>query len=168
MDDSTDIFLQLIENHKGIIFKIARSYCKEVEDRQDLVQEIIIQLWQSHGKYDSQFKLSTWVYRVALNTAISFYRKNKIRVESSVELSAIFESSLQADESFEEDPNLVALQAFIQELRDFDKALILLYLDGLSQKEIAEVSGISPTNVGTKLSRIKKALQQKFQTFQSP
>jgi RNA polymerase sigma-70 factor (ECF subfamily) len=165
LDKNADIFLSIIENHKGILYKIANSYCKDQEDRQDLIQEIIIQLWQSFENYNSQFKRSTWIYRIALNTAISFYRKNKVRRLKTTELSAILATSLKADEPFQDNPNLAILQVFIQELREIDKALILLYLDGLSQKEIAEIIGITPTNVGTKLSRIKKTLRQKFQTI---
>ena len=75
MDKKNDIFLNVIDNHKGIIYKIANSYCREQEVREDLVQEIIIQLWQSFDSYNDQFKYSTWVYRIALNTAISYYRK---------------------------------------------------------------------------------------------
>lgn len=165
MERNSDIFLSVIEDHKGIIYKIVNSYCQEKEDRQDLLQEIIIQLWQSFDNYNIQFKLSTWIYQIALNTSISFYRKNKKHNQKRTELSKIFEESLVADEPFQEDPNLSKLQAFIQELKEIDKALILLYLDRLSQKEIAEIIGITPTNVGTKLNRIKKNLQIKFQAL---
>ena len=165
MDNKTDIFLKVIENHKGIIYKIANSYCKVREERKDLTQEIIIQLWESFDKYDKQFKFSTWIYRIALNTAISFYRKDKTRKGKTIEFSPIIQTSLIADEPALENPDLNKLQVFIQELREIDKAIILLYLDGLSQKEIAEIIGISPSNVGTKLSRIKNILLQKFQTI---
>ncbi len=165
MERNSDIFLSVIEDHKGIIYKIVNSYCQEQEERQDLVQEIIIQLWQSFESYNTQFKLSTWIYQIALNTSISYFRKNKNHRQKRTELSKIFEESLMADEPFQEDPNLTRLQAFIQELKEIDKALILLYLDGLSQKEIAEIIGITPTNVGTKLNRIKKNLQVKFQAL---
>lgn len=163
MNKKTNIFLDVIERHKGIIYKITNSYCKAQADRQDLIQEIIIQLWQSFDKYNAQYSsLSTWIYRIALNTSISFYRSNKIRTEKTTEFTAIFETSLQADEPFQENPDLIKLQTFIQELGEIDKAMILLYLDGLSQKDIAEIIGITPTNVGTKLSRIKKKLFKKF------
>lgn len=162
MDKNRDIFISILDNHKGVIFKIVNSYCKDVTDKQDLIQEIIIQLWISFEKYNNQFKLSTWIYRIALNTSISFYRKNKVRKEKTVISSAILQKTLKADEPFQENPNLLKLQGFIQELRELDKALILLYLDGLSQKEISKIIGIKPTNVGTKIERIKKTLKQKF------
>lgn len=162
MDKNRDIFISILENHKGIIFKIVNSYCKEVEDRQDLIQEIIIQLWISFEEYNNQFKRSTWIYRIALNTSISFYRKNKLRKEKTVTIPALLESNLKVDEPFQENPDFIKLQGFIQELKEIDKALILLYLDGLAQKEIAKIVGITPTNVGTKIERIKKTLKQKF------
>ena len=81
---NTSLFLSVIENNKGIIYKVANSYCKDDEDRKDLVQEIIFQLWQSFGKYDDQYKLSTWMYRIALNVAISFYRKGSRRKDISI------------------------------------------------------------------------------------
>jgi len=162
LDKNRDIFISILENHKGIIFKIVNSYCKDVTDKQDLIQEIIIQLWISFEKYNNQFKLSTWIYRIALNTSISFYRKNKVRKEKTVLASAILETTLKSDEPFQENPDLIKLQGFIQELKELDKALILLYLDGLSQKEISKIIGITPTNVGSKIERIKKMLKQKF------
>lgn len=163
MDSKADIFLDIMESHKGIIYKIVRSYCKDQGDRDDLVQEIIIQLWQSFENYNSQFKLSTWIYRIALNTSISFYRKVIGRKHNTSELSQIIAATVKAEDPFQEDPRLALLQVFIDKLRDMDKAMILLYLDGLSQKEIAEIVGITPTNVGTKLTRIKKILQHHFQ-----
>lgn len=76
-----DQFSALVEEHKGIIYKIANSYCRNAEDRKDLVQEIVVHLWKSHGRYDERFKLSTWIYRIALNVAISAYRREKKRAE---------------------------------------------------------------------------------------
>jgi len=165
LDPNRDIFSALIESHKGIIYKIAHSYCQDDQDRQDVIQEIIIQLWASLDKYDSQFKQSTWVYRIALNTAISFYRKAKVRKDKSVPLSPAIAASLEAKPAFEEDPNLKLLQGFIQELNEIDKALILLYLDGHPYKEIAAITGFSPTNVSTKIGRIKKGLKKRFQNL---
>lgn len=167
MGKNRHIFLSVLEAHKGIIYKIAHSYCKDEEDRHDLIQEIIIQLWLSFGKYNSQFKPSTWIYRIALNTSISFYRKNKTRKEKTSELTALIETSAKADDPVQENPELVLLQRFIAELKNIDKALILLYLEELSYNEIAEIVGITPTNVSTKIARIKKDLKQKFQTTKS-
>ena len=77
----TDLFLSVIETHKGIIYKVANSYCKDTENKKDLVQEIVLQLWKSFDSYNNQFKHSTWIYRIALNVAISYYRKEERRKE---------------------------------------------------------------------------------------
>ena len=76
---NTNLFLSVIETNKGIIYKVANSYCKDIEDRNDLVQEIVLRLWKSFDSYDQHFRHSTWIYKIALNTAISFYRKEKTR-----------------------------------------------------------------------------------------
>lgn len=167
MDNKRKKFLSILENHKGIIYKIANSYCHGKEDRKDLVQEIIIQLWLSFDKYDSQYKISTWIYRIALNTSISTYRKNKTRNKMELAFLEISKTSIYEMKPIEEDLNIKLLQQFIRELREIDKALILLYLDGLSQKEISEIMGITPTNISTKVGRIKKILKEKFTNYQN-
>ena len=162
-----DLFLDVIQQNKGIIYKVVHSYSKNLEDRQDLVQEIIIQLWKSFGNYDSNFKYSTWMYRIALNVAISFYRKERSREKLSQPFTeGIFHFP---DEliSNEKEANLNVLQQFIQELKDLDKALILLYLEERSHKEIAQIMGISETNVATKIGRIKNILKQKFEQIKN-
>ena len=155
-------FLEMLENHKGIIYKIVNSYCKDEEDRKDLSQEIIVQLWKSFDKYDNKFKYSTWIYRIALNVSISFYRKEKRRSEISYPLPEnLF--SVQGNDDIEEKNYLnKLLKDFIAELKELDRALIILYLDEKSHKEIAEILGLTETNVATKISRIKKLLKQKF------
>jgi len=167
LDKDQDIFFNILDKHKGIIFKIAYSYCKDSIDRDDLVQEITLQLWLSRKKYDEQYKISTWIYRIALNTAISFYRKNKSRKEKTVSLNPIIENNIHSETTSPSDENIQLLNGFIRELKELDKALILLYLDGLSQKEIAGIMKVSPTNVSTKVSRIKKQLALKFKTIKS-
>ncbi|GLR17465.1 RNA polymerase sigma factor [Portibacter lacus] len=156
-------FLKVIEDHKGIIYKIATSYCKNAEDQKDLVQEITLQLWLSFHKYDPKYKYSTWIYRIALNVSISFYRKNRKRNERTEDLSTIIETSSEGINVFQQDSNLLLLQQFIKELREIDRALILLHLDGLSHKEISNIMGITPTNISTKINRIKTILKDKFQ-----
>lgn len=157
-----DTFLSVIEANKGIIYKIANSYCKDPEDRKDLFQEIISQLWRSFDKYNDQYKYSTWIYRIALNVAISFYRKENRRKAVSSPLSESVFSLMDLDETKEMESNLRLLQQFIQELKDLDKALMLLYLEEKSHREIAEIIGITETNVATKIGRIKLLLKQKF------
>lgn len=159
--EKSDRFLSVIETQKGIIYKIANSYCKDPEDRKDLFQEIITQLWKSFDNYSEQYKYSTWIYRIALNVAISFYRKeNRKKVLSSPISESLF--NFLVEENSETESNLRMLQQFIQELKDLDKALMLLYLEEKSHREIAEIIGISETNVATKIGRIKLLLKQKF------
>jgi RNA polymerase sigma factor (sigma-70 family) len=162
---ATDLFLSVLDSHKGILYKVASTYCKNAEDRKDLLQEITIQLWRSFPNYSAQYQYSTWIYRIALNVAISFYRKENRRKLSALPLSPdIIEAGNSSPHPVKEEP-LDLLQQFIAELRELDKALMLLYLEEKSYKEIAEIIGISETNVATKISRIKKLLQQKFATI---
>jgi RNA polymerase sigma factor (sigma-70 family) len=158
-------FLQLIEQNKGIIYKVARSYGKNEEDREDLFQEIIIQLWRSFERYDDQYKLSTWMYRIALNVAISFYRKERRRIASESPLTESMTDIAGEESNSELESNINLLQQFINELNELEKALMILYLESKSYKEIAEILGISETNVATKISRVKNQLKQKFLTI---
>ncbi|HTD40542.1 MAG TPA: sigma-70 family RNA polymerase sigma factor [Mucilaginibacter sp.] len=164
---SQEQFLKLIEQNKGIIYKVSRAYGKNDEDREDLFQEIMIRLWNAFDRYDDQYKLSTWMYRVALNVAISFYRKQRRRIESE---SPLTESMIDiADESDNPDleNNVRLLQQFISELNELEKALMILYLESKSYKEIAEILGITETNVATKINRVKGRLREKFLTIKS-
>jgi len=155
-------FLEMLDDHKGIIYKIVNSYCRDEEDRKDLAQEIIIQLWKSFDRYDSRFKYSTWIYRIALNVSISFYRKEKRRSEISYPLPENLFSVHANDDAEEKSYLTKLLTEFISELKELDRALIILYLDEKSHKEISEILGLTETNVGTKIGRIKKLLKQKF------
>lgn len=157
-----DKFLLVIDDHKGILYKVANNYCKNSEDRKDLIQEIIYQLWKSFDNYNPQFQYSTWIYRISLNTAISFYRKERTITQNKVDIddSIFVVSDISFNQEIEDNLNL--LQQFIYELKEMDKAIMLLYLDQKSHKEIAEIIGISESNVGTKVSRIKLLLSQKF------
>lgn len=155
-------FLVVLNEHKGIIYKIANAYCQHAEDRKDLVQEINIQLWRSFKKYDPQYKRSTFIYRIAFNTAISFYRKEHRRKDLSHALSDDTLSPIDSGYNNQADEQLLLLHQSIAGLKDLDKALLLLYLDEKSLKEIAGIMEMSETNVSTKINRIKKILQQKF------
>lgn len=161
MPQSKEDFLSIIDANKRIIFKICNSYCKNADDREDLAQEVIFQLWRSWSSFNANYKLSTWMYRIALNVAISFYRKERKTTETVLMGDHVIEI---ADEQIEEslETNLNALQQFINELKPLDKALMILYLEEKPQKEIAEIMGITSTNVATKIGRIKEQLKQKF------
>lgn len=153
-----DRFQSLVEQHKGILYKVCRSYCRNAADRDDLVQEMTIQLWRSFGSYDERYRFSTWMYRVALNVAISFYRRESTRVRHVVSTSEpLLDIACEAPHQTEE---LAVLYRMIQELEPLNKALVLLYLDGHSYQEIGEVLGLSETNVATKISRLKKTLKE--------
>lgn len=165
--DTSDLFLSVIESHKGILYKVAKSYCKDDEDRKDLIQEILVQLWKSFENYTDQYKYSTWIYRIALNVAISFYRKENRRKEMANPLNDDILNVAETAVSTEKEQNLAILHQFISELKELDKALMLLYLEEKSHKEIAEIIGISETNVATKIGRIKTLLKQKFFTLKT-
>lgn len=158
-------FIVTLDDHKKIIYKIVNSYCPNKEDRKDLEQEIIIQLWNSFDKYNAEFKYSTWMYRIALNVAISFYRKEK---KWSVKNDFFDEDSIfSIEEDVEEektdlDYHMKLLQEFINNLGELDKALMLLYLEEKSHEEITEILGITKTNVATKINRIKLKLRKEF------
>jgi RNA polymerase sigma factor (sigma-70 family) len=164
--DQSQLFQQLLEQHKGLLYKVARTYCRDEADRQDLLQEILIQLWQSFHKYNGQFKITTWLYRIALNVAISFYRKNAGRKLSNTPLDDQMVLIQEVDKT-DKEAQLLLLEQFIAELRDLDKALMLLYLEERSHVEIAEILGISVSNVATKIGRIKIQLKQKFSDLKS-
>ncbi len=154
------LYLDILEKHKGIVFKVARSYCSNEFDREDLVQEILAQIWRSLETYNDAFKVTTWMYRVALNVAISFYRKDKSAAYKHAEMEDRLLTYDMVQES-ENEQSLSALYAFINELNDIDKAVLLMYLEGESQAEIAANLNVTISNVSTKISRIKQKLKQK-------
>ncbi len=154
------LYLDILEKHKGIVFKVARSYCSNEFDREDLVQEILAQIWRSLDTYNDAFKVTTWMYRVALNVAISFYRKDKSAAYKHTEIEDRLLTYDMVQES-ENEQNLSALYAFINELNDIDKAVLLMYLEGENQAEIAANLNITISNVSTKINRIKQKLKLK-------
>ena len=157
-------FLALLEEHRKILYKVANSYCRDPEDRRDLVQEIVVQLWRSFGRFDERAGFSAWMYRIAMNVAISFYRSESRRerrtelVEESVlEILAVDRAS--SDDAPDE---IRQLHRFIGQLDELNRALVILYLDGNSHETIGEILGISTTNVGTRIGRIKERLRKDF------
>ena len=164
--EKSDIFLSVIETNKGIIYKVANAYCIHAEDRKDLIQEIIVQLWKSFDRYNDQYKYTTWMYRIALNVAISFYRKENSRKKLTDPFPDNILDLVDDNAITETDKNIGHLKQFIAGLKELDKALMLLYLEEKTHKEIGEITGISETNVATRIGRIKKILKQKFSTIQ--
>jgi len=164
---TAEAFLQVLDAHKGILYKVARAYGKTEQDRQDLIQETTLQLWRAFPRYNSQYRYSTWIYRIALNVAISAYRRDKrhpISTETWIEhILEYVESKLsQQTDNAELEERLKQLDQFLAELGELDRALMLLYLDQKSHREMAAILGISESNVGTKIGRIKAALRKKF------
>ncbi|MDB4293339.1 sigma-70 family RNA polymerase sigma factor [Maribacter sp.] len=166
MNKKEKIFISVLDGHKGIIYKVANTYCHDKADQDDLIQEIIVQLWLTIGNFNNSYKWSTWVYRVALNTSISYYRKNKTRKENTLSFSPIIEVP-NSNEKYEEDDDFLRLRKYVRELKEIDRALILLHLEGVNSREIADIIDTTQTNVTTKISRIKKKLKLKFEHHKS-
>jgi RNA polymerase sigma-70 factor (ECF subfamily) len=150
-----------IAQHKGILYKVARTYCPAADDRQDLIQEMMIQIWKAFPRYDERFKLATWIYRISLNVAISFYRRNIHRQRESIQLIEEHQG-IQEEIIEDKQEQLLLLEQFISELNNLDKALTLLYLEDKSYSEISEIMNLSVSNVGTRIGRIKEKLKNKF------
>lgn len=157
-----DQFISVIKDNQPLIYKICWSYCPNPESRKDLQQEILLQLWKSLSKFDGRVKLSTWIYRVALNTAITFYRNDFKHSSKKVTIDASVTSLSGLEYVPEQEENIIILYQFIEKLKEMDKAVILLYLDDNNYKDIAEILGITETNVATKINRIKKILKEQF------
>ncbi len=160
MNASRDRFQALLAQHEKIVFKVAGMYCRNAEDRRDLAQEICVQAWRSFGSYDPARSFSTWMYRIALNVAISQARSAGHHERHAVPLD---EDALGvADDSAtinEPDERVRALHAFIDQLDALNRALMLLYLEDRSYRDIAEVLGITETNVATKINRLKQRIR---------
>lgn len=156
-------FAEQLERHRGIVFKVAGTYCRNPDDRAELAQEIASQLWQAYPRFNPTRPFSTWMYRIALNVAISFVRGNSQRHRHAVPL----------DEQLHDiaDPHAVdphaeqqvrALHRFIHTQAPLDRALLLLYLEDRGYREMSEILGISETNVATKISRLKQRIRNEL------
>lgn len=160
-----DAFLRALAPHKTILYKVAYTYCRNSDDRRDLMQEMVIQLWRSFARYDERagVKFSTWMYRIAMNVAISQYRRHTRQIRDTVPLEEFGLNIAAADALHDSaSDNMRALMALIDELDELNRALILLFLDGYDTAEIADVVGISATNVSTRMMRIKQKLTAQF------
>jgi len=157
-------FQALLAQHWGIVLKVAYSYGRSAEDRDDLAQEIALQLWRSFPRYDESRKFSTWMYRVALNVAISDWRRHGKQEPALVSIDGNEAIQLVAPPTPEPDERIAALNHLIAELDPLNRALLLLYLEERPYREIAEVLGISETNVATKINRLKQRIRQGLMT----
>ena len=146
---TTDRFERLVAEHSAIIFKICYTHCNTPSDREDLAQDIAVQLWRSFGSFDGRSSFATWMYRVALNVAISFRRREGRRVQIVGLPDA---QLLNVPATGTEPPEPVRrIYDFIEQLSALDRAVMLLYLDGFRAAEISEIVGLSETNVTTKI-----------------
>ncbi len=156
-------FSALLEAHRGIVLKVAHGYCRDPEDRRDLVQDISAQAWRAFAGFDAQrSKFSTWLYRIALNVAISHLRSASRRQRHHTTLDDAAIAALPdpaAHDPHEADAGIRALYAVIDRLDPLNRALMLLYLDERSGREIAEILGISESNVATKIGRLKQRIR---------
>ncbi len=158
MKVSEQDFLTLINQHKGILYKVSRMYFDKLEDQQDLFQEIILQLWLSLDSFKGTSQFSSWMYRLALNTAIVYFKKERRKSDKFSSLK--IEPIAQDNYNTEKDLQLVHFYKAVQELNKIEKALILQFIEGLSGKEIAENLGLSEVNVRVKTNRTKTKLQE--------
>lgn len=149
-------FLVLIQEHQGIIHKICRLYRDGKEDREDLFQEITYQLWKSFPSFKREAKVSTWMYRIALNTAIASFRKKRLDVEYHQVLPDLPDDEVDEEYAIRQE----SLFATLKQLNESERAIVALYLDDLSYRQIAEIIGINENNVGVKLNRIKLKIQK--------
>lgn len=151
-------FVGLLEKNQNIVHKVCRIYTDDRDSHNDLFQEITIQLWKAYPKFRGDAKFSTWMYRVALNTAITLYRKSKRTPKTQDYDSVHFKISASPYDDTEEQQLKVMYDA-VKELNDIDKALVFLYLEDRNYQEIAETLGISEVNARVKMNRIKKKLR---------
>ena len=155
-------FIQLVNYHRALIFKVCNLYCRDPESRGDLFQEVVLQLWKSFPGFRRESASSTWIYRVALNTAISNFRHESRKPERrSISLEEFEIPDMPATDDKE---RTSTLHLAIGKLSKIEKAIIMLYLDEKSYEEISEIIGISISNVGVRLNRIKNKLSKLIKT----
>lgn len=162
--DHREAFSALLQRHSGIVWKVTNTYASRVEDRADLAQEIATQLWRAWPRYDASRSFTTWMYRVALNVAISHVRSQSLRHRhDAVPLDEHLHDMADAGAvDHEREQNVRLLQAFIARQAPLDRALLLLYLDDRPQRDIAEILGISESNVSTKIGRLKQRIRDEL------
>jgi RNA polymerase sigma-70 factor (ECF subfamily) len=160
-EDRKSLFIEWLNQHSSAVLKVARAYTVEADECQDLAQEILLQAWRSVPRFEGRASAATWFYRVALQTGMNWQRNDRprrVRQQPLLEAQAIHADTTDADQHLQQQETVNQLYAAIRRLPKADAALVLLYLDELSYREIADVLGISESNVGVKLNRAKKAL----------
>ena len=158
-DNIEQSFVKQLKENQNIIHKICRLYTNSQDAHNDLFQEITIQLWKAFPKFRGDSKFSTWAYRVALNTAITLYRKST-RSVSTISYEGQYHFINQEDYNFEEEEQIKLMYKAVQQLNDIEKALVFLYLEDKDYTEISETLGISEVNARVKMNRIKGKLKK--------
>ena len=158
-----DAFLARLEAHKRILYKVASGWCRDRADRDDLLQEMVVQLWRSFDRYDDRMPFSTWAYRIALNVAISFRRRETRRERDLVPLDRFGLDVADADRVLAEvSADVARMLHRVAALEPLDRALVLLHLEGHGHAEIGATLGISEGSVATRLGRIKERLRREM------
>jgi len=152
-------FEQLLHAHRGILFKVAHTFTRNEDDRRDLIQDIAAQVWRAFPTFDERRKFSTWMYRIALNVAISFRRSAASRQRHVDTIDPAAFADMPGSGSTESDDRLRELGRLVDRLDDFHRALVVLYLEGYDHREIGEILGMTDINVATRLSRLKTRLR---------
>ena len=155
--DNDKVFIDIIKQYEKVIYKVCSFYASSEHPISDLYQDVVYMLWRNFSKFRNECSISTWIYRVALNTCISGIRNTK-RIPDSV-LSEYLDNILFESENADVD-DIREMYRLIYQLKELDRAMVLLYLEGHSYKEIADITGLTLTNVATKLNRIKEKLKQ--------
>lgn len=151
-----EAFVDIIKEHEALIYKITKVYADQRQDEQDLYQEIVYQLWKSFPSFRNESKISTWMYRIALNTAIAYLNREKRKAILQPIHETLFNKPDEKDSVKEE--RIDKMYALIKKLNTLEKGIILLWLEGKNYEEIAAITGFSSSNVGTRLGRIKQKL----------
>jgi RNA polymerase sigma-70 factor (ECF subfamily) len=155
------LFQAWLAEHRGIVVKVTRSFAPSPADAADLQQELLLQLWLSLPGFSGQAKASTWIYRVCLNTALTWRRgttRRESRLDGGADVARLAADTLSPAERAGDQELLEKLYAAIQALRETDRALVLLQLDGLAYREIAEITGLTENHVGVALTRVRQRL----------
>jgi len=151
-------YLEMINQNQALIYKVASIYTDSKQDKQDLMQDIYFQLWKSFDSFEERSKISTWLYRISLNTSIQYLKKKKRKLKQVDLKEEHIDIGIQSQDAKADDLQRMFLS--IQKLNELDKGIILLYLEEKSHKEIAEIVGLSETNIGTRIQRIKIKLSK--------
>ena len=151
-----ELFTEAIQPHEKIIFRVCRIYCRTDEDRQDLFQDIMLQLWKAYPQFRNESKISTWMYRIAINTAVTKRKKD----DRKPAIDPVAAELPEVAPAPEEDLQYERMMNAVEKLSQVEKAIVMLYLDDHSYREMSEVLGISESNIGFKLNQIKNKLRK--------